>query len=448
LLAEAISCSLRKLVKSSTFKKRKLIYLVGERIRNPSLKERFAFLKDSESWNKKELHSYQLERLNALLLFAKENSTFYSHNLKGIALPLTNLDELKEIVIAQKSDLINRNSDISTVDSFEFPKIFRSETSGTSGQTLEFYKDEFWDSCNRASIRRGLSWYGVEPWDRNGYLWGFNIRGFSRVKTYLADMLLNRFRLFTYSPREAKSFVSKLSSVKYLHGYSSMIYEMAKMVNDGKLEIGKSDISLIKGTSEKIFDFYQVAVKKAFGSKIVSEYGSAEAGIVAFECPHGKMHVNMENCIVEVDSTSEILVTNLNSYSFPIIRYRLGDIVSLETLPKRCGCGLSHDVIFEVTGRVGKKIHGQMKSYPSLMIYYIFKNLYFDYGVSLDAQFIQFRKGFLSVSFMDALDDGLVELVRRECLKYFDGDIIVEFEGDCEPRSYDGKRRDFISYVD
>ena len=261
-------------------------------------------------------------------------------------------------------------------------------------------------------------------------------------------MLQNRFRLFSYSPREVEWFVSKLGSVTYLHGYSSMIYEMAKMVNDGRLEVGKSSIALIKGTSEKIFDFYQVAIKKAFGSKMVSEYGSAEAGIIAFECPHGKMHVNMENCIVEVDSDSEILVTNLNSYSFPIIRYKQGDIISLETGSKRCVCGMNHDVILEVTGKVGKKIHGQMKSYPSLVIYYIFKNLYFDYGVSLDAQFIQFRKGFLSVRFVDALDDALVELVRRECLKYFGGDIIVEFEGDCEVRVYDGKRKDFISDVD
>lgn len=158
---------------------RKIIYLLGEKLRNPSLNVRFNFLKNSESWGKNKLHSYQLERLNALLLFAKEHSSFYEHSLKDITLPLTSLDEFNKIVIVQKTDLINRNSEVSTVDSFAFSKIFRAETSGTSGQTLEFYKDEFWDSSNRASIRRGYSWYGVEPWDRNGYLWGFNLRGFS-----------------------------------------------------------------------------------------------------------------------------------------------------------------------------------------------------------------------------------------------------------------------------
>ena len=84
-----------------------------------------------------------------------------------------------------------------------------------------------------------------------------------------------------------------------MHGYSSVIYEVAQIA----LELGYTpkdfpQLKLVKGTSEKIYDYYHDPVREAFGHKIVSEYGAAETGIIAFECPHGKMHVNEEGVII------------------------------------------------------------------------------------------------------------------------------------------------------
>jgi phenylacetate-CoA ligase len=56
---------------------------------------------------------------------------------------------------------------------------------------------------------------------------------------------------------------------------------------------------MVMGASEKIYEGYQKEVVRAFGRKMVNEYGAAEAGMIAFECPEGKMHINMETNIVE-----------------------------------------------------------------------------------------------------------------------------------------------------
>ena len=106
-----------------------------------------------------------------------------------------------------------------------------------------------------------------------------------------------------------------------------MIYEIAKQVNESGE--GPIRLKMVKGTSEKIFDSYQDEVRKAFGQKMISEYGAGESTLIAYECPCGNMHVVMENVIVE-DYNGEILVTNLNSTSMPIIRYRLGDSVVID----------------------------------------------------------------------------------------------------------------------
>ena len=94
-------------------------------------------------------------------------------------------------------------------------------------------------------------------------------------------------------------------------------------------------IKMIKGTSEKYSINYQEEVKKAFGTKIVSEYGATESGVIAFECPEGNMHINMEGVLVE-EIENEIVVTNLQMTSFPLIRYKLGDYIQLAPESKQC----------------------------------------------------------------------------------------------------------------
>ena len=76
-----------------------------------------------------------------------------------------------------------------------------------------------------------------------------------------------------------------------------MIYEVAKYVNS-KVK-PRFNLNLIKGTSETILPHYKSEIQNAFGIPIVSEYGATESGIIAFECPHGKLHINMEGVIVE-----------------------------------------------------------------------------------------------------------------------------------------------------
>lgn len=86
------------------------------------------------------------------------------------------------------------------------------------------------------------------------------------TKTY--DFLLNRFRIFSYKDAEIKRFAKKLKYATYLEGYSSMIYEVAKLINRNKL--GPFNLKMIKGTSEKIFDSYQQEAINAFGKKLLA----------------------------------------------------------------------------------------------------------------------------------------------------------------------------------
>ncbi|MDG1275689.1 MAG: hypothetical protein P8O16_00310 [Algoriphagus sp.] len=426
---------------------REILYKSGAKKRNPSLYKHFNDLLSTDFSHRKELDMLQLERLQRFLIFAYNNSPWNAERMKRAGFNPSedfSIEKFKKINPIGKEDLVQYNEKIQVGEEF-FDKVFYCESSGTSGKVLTFKRDENWDSFNRAAQMRGYSWFGVNPWDFNIYFWGYNSNWKKKLKLRVLDFFVNRNRMFDYSETSLKSLRKKLKNAVFIEGYSSMIYEMAKLGLDQSHSL--PNLKMIKGTSEKIFPHYQEVVKKAFGRKIISEYGAAEAGIIAFECPEGNMHITEEGVYVEQDENGEILVTNMLSYSFPIIRYRLGDSIKLADENFKCACGRSHRIIAEVTGRVGKIIVGFNKQYPSLTLYYIFKNIYFEKGLAIDYQATQNEKGKLIIRFLEKLDSKKEDLILEQAKIYFKDDIKIEFEQVASFRMEKGKLRDFISYI-
>jgi phenylacetate-CoA ligase len=421
----------------------KLIYSLGMRIRNNKIPDNLAFLKNSEKWDMQSLHEYQLTRLREILLHAYKNTEYYrllfdKNNIDPEA--IKDLSDLKKIPALSKEQLLQNAPIIQNRIAGE--KHFYSETSGSTGRPLVFFRNADWDAWHRSSALRGYSWYGVSPWERNGYLWGYNFSFKRRIKTQLLDWLQNRFRMFSYDEHDISCFLTKLEKASYLEGYSSMIYELAKRINKaGALPM--KNLKMIIGTSEKIFDLYQREVMNAFGRKMTSEYGAAEAGIIAFECPFGNMHMNMETVIVE-EEENEILVTNLVSHSFPIIRYRLGDYISMD-YETSCECGMQHYIIKDVLGRVGKVIYGRSREYPSLTLYYVFKNLAMEHDIILNYQARQSVKSQLKLNIESLLTERERKLLIKEIDKYFHDDLDVDISDNVDLKSVQKKKVDFVS---
>jgi phenylacetate-CoA ligase len=425
----------------------KFIWHLGVYIRNPALLSIYKELKKSETYSLNTLEKNQFIKIKEILFFAETHSKFYRKLFEEINFnvesDLITIEDFKKIPLLNKTDLIKYNDSIHT--DFNFKKLFASETSGTSGQVLKFQKDEYWDSFNRASIMRGYSWYDVNLWDKNGYFWGYNLDSKKRFKIRLLDYLQNRFRIFSYNKKSIKQFVAQLKSATYLSGYSSMIYEVAKIINLEKIDTSNFNLRMIKGTSEKIFDSYQTEVQQAFGLKIISEYGAAESGIIAFECPEGNMHINMEGVYAE-EIQGEMVVTNLIAKSFPIIRYKLGDYITLKPKDFECSCGMKHNVIESINGRVGKLVKGVKEVYPSLTFYYVFKNLALVHKLELNYQIHQYELGVLIVLLEQDLKSDQLEKLNEEFKKYFNDDMLIKIKCNSKLHEMNGKLKDFISH--
>jgi phenylacetate-CoA ligase len=112
-------------------------------------------------------------------------------------------------------------------------------------------------------------------------------------------------------------------------------------------------------------------IQSAFSAPVVIEYGSRECGFLAGGCEAGRLHVADENAIVEVlDETGrptppgevgEIVVTCLEAFATPLIRYRIGDLALVppdhgDQHEGRCACGRASRQLMDIRGRVTDQI--------------------------------------------------------------------------------------------
>lgn len=83
-------------------------------------------------------------------------------------------------------------------------------------------------------------------------------------------------------------------------------------------------------------------------------YGSMEVGRIAWECAaHQGLHLNADRLILELANeyrgSGEAVVTPLDRWAMPFIRYELGDVCAF--LPHTCPCGVTFPLISPPTGR-------------------------------------------------------------------------------------------------
>jgi phenylacetate-CoA ligase len=141
---------------------------------------------------------------------------------------------------------------------------------------------------------------------------------------------------------------------KLIYGYATVIYRVAMHLLENPGELGSFRPRLIACTAEMLMPKMREMIVEAFGCPVANEYGSRDGGLIAHECPTGNLHILGEHVIVEIDQPDhegigDLLVTNLDAYSMPFIRYRIGDRGALSD--KKCACGLPLPLLKGLKGR-------------------------------------------------------------------------------------------------
>jgi len=100
-------------------------------------------------------------------------------------------------------------------------------------------------------------------------------------------------------------------------------------------------------------------VREGLGTRIVDRYSCEETGYIALQCPkHHHFHVMSPVTHVEivdengdpcpVGKPGRVLLTSMQSYAMPLIRYEIGDMAEWG---EPCDCGITLPVISKLWGR-------------------------------------------------------------------------------------------------
>ncbi len=312
-----------------------------------------------------DLRATAARKLGDLFRHARDNIPFYRRRFEQAGLPDDPRDPsqaLRDLPPLSKDEI---RSSLGAMLWHSCPDgWFESNTGGSTGEPLTFYLDRRRQAFDQAARMRSHRWFGVQPGDRELYLWGSPIERQRRdtIKR-LRDGFLNQRLLdaFNMSAATMDRYLDDWDRFRpvCLFGYPSSIARFVEHAAARKRRLSTSELRAVFVTGEVCLAEDRRLICEYFGVPVADGYGSRDAGFIAHQCPQGRMHVTAENVIVEIlvegrpappGGSGEIVVTHLDAYAMPLIRYRTGDIGRL--VPGRCPCGRGLPLMDVVQGRV------------------------------------------------------------------------------------------------
>ena len=313
----------------------------------------------TETVSRERLASLQLQKLQVMLEELWDRNAFYTEKLKTAGVgpgDVRTLADLTRLPLTTKHELTTDQAahpPFGTNLTYPVEAYIRyHQTSGTTGAPLRVLDTE-------------------ESWDWWGRCWGFVLAGAGLTA---ADRL---FSAFSFGP-----FIGFWSAIEGARKIGAMMIPGGGRDSPQRLDLMRESgatalcctptyaLRLAEVAREKSIDLHALPVRatihagepganvpatkqrieESWGAKCYDHAGASEVGAHSFECEAqpGGIHVIESEFIVEVldpatgqpvepGTRGELVITNLGRLGFPIIRYRTGDVVQLDTAPCVCG---------------------------------------------------------------------------------------------------------------
>lgn len=314
----------------------------------------------------KSIKAYQEEKFLKLINHAKENVPYYKDSLENIS----SVDDIFKIDFLTK-DKINKYNVELRAKNISPERFISNSTSGSTGESLKFYSDS--ENYYRKAVSiRGDGWAGLKYGNKALLFWGAERdieKNKSIYKKIKHNFIIRNKIVSTYNMSDVDlgNFIDKINKYKpnIIVSYPTPLFHLSQFIEQNKTKfwIPKSIIT----SSETLFPFQKEKIERVFKRKIFNRYGSREFGHIASECEkHDGMHINIDRFVLEIINSKgenckpgelgEIVITDLDNYVFPMIRYKIGDIGVM--YDKRCSCGRNLPLLEKVEGRVFDLIEG------------------------------------------------------------------------------------------
>lgn len=437
----------------------RIIFPLHERLKGKPTHARLREIERTQWLSPEELRNLQFQRLRRHLEFAYREVPYYTRLLDEHELQpwrIASFEDFARIPCLTREIVRKHFDDLQPRT--RIPRVQRMSTGGSTGAPVTVLVDMERMAFADAARLRAHRWFGVDMGAREIVLWGspIELTKQDRLRA-LRDRLINSRLLSAFDlgePALARyATILRRGRPLKLYGYSSALYLLASYLNRSGWVAPPEWPRAVFATAEPLYDFQRALIQSVFSCPVAVEYGSRDAGFIANECPAGGLHIAAEGMLVETlqaDGTDEtdggeLVITNLDSFAMPIIRYRSGDLGAMEEAPCPCGRGLPR--LKRVEGRRtdflvtpgGKVMH-------ALAVIYVLREV----PAVREFQVVQEHLDRLTVRIVP--DGGFSEtsrdIIASRLTRLFDGEASVSVElVDAIPRAASGKYRYVTSHV-
>lgn len=343
-----------------------------------------------------------------------------------------NLSSIKGIEDIKRLPIIDKSVIKANVDQLWVgwkPKL-KAYTSGSTGSPLVLYR-----SIN--SVIR-----------EQAYVWAYRkSKGFAlgsplvSLRGHLDQSVFSRFdrshnTLFLSSYNIGRdTFESYINAIrafkpKAIEAYPSSIYSLSLLMQENNFKL---DIPFVFTSSEPLLSHQRALIEKTFNCEVFDWYGNAERTI-ALQLERDNRYYEPPLYSVNEFSSEGLVTTSLINLSFPLIRYRVDDILEgVKTTPIFSASsilGRNDDVVILSNGvRIGRLDH-VFKNIEGIRYAQIIQEVDYSLTVMLDC----------SSSFTRIEE----QIIRNNFLKYLGNSCRISFvfsSVDCFVKSKSGKFR-------
>lgn len=309
----------------------KVIMPIGDWLNGSCVMEELQRWRTYSTLNTEEIDNIAQMNLENLLDYAVLNVPYY-HKYAQTRTGDSPYDWIKQFPIIKKMDIHNHIDDMIAVG-YDKKKLIECKSSGSSGIQGVTYENK-----KEQSIHRALQ---ILFWEWSGYYLGKRIvqTGMTSRTTLkqIKDILLRTYYIFAFNHDE-KQFLDLLHKIQNKHnmhlaGYASSLNVFAEIAQKNNINI-HFDAAISWG--DKLFEHYARNILNTFKCKCYDTYGCSEGVLIGAKKDLDYFYIMSPHVYVEIvekdgndvadGELGYVLITRLDAYSMPLIRYYIGDL--------------------------------------------------------------------------------------------------------------------------
>lgn len=301
------------------------------------------------------IKALQERRLRAMVRHAYDNVAYYRDLLNSAAIrpdDIRTVEDLRRLPITTKAQLKAAGIENVIAKGTDLAACIVTSTSGSTGTPFATYRARR-ERTRRLVDFRALISVGFRPRDRLvilGSEWA-PWRRLQRLGPYRTESVSRLLPI----DEQIERIRDARPTIMWVH--PTQLHAVLHRVDYRLSAIARPRV--LVHAAEVFDDLLKDRIRADLDVEMFNFYGAIEVGRIAHECrAHTGLHVNSDSVVLEclngdspagAHETGTAVVTSLNRYTMPFIRYHLGDLCT--PLGQRCPCGSSYPMIGPPQGR-------------------------------------------------------------------------------------------------